>query len=224
MTIADAVWVATAQLHRDDASAQDFSVREIMEKAINGKLVTFTPGLQVHVSKHCVANKSPNSERHRILFATGRGRRRLFRPGDPFHADRTKGKIHPVTGNLPLEYRELIDWYDSAYSLHKNLLPIAPEPHSDARISESVKPKASGNTNAPSPAAVFVSSSGAFVIPEDLRRALGIHEGTRLDIRKDNDRLVLQPITTELIDRVAGSYRGRNSMVEARERDHRIER
>lgn len=220
MTIAEAVWIATAQLHRNDSSAQDFSVREIMEKATSGKLVSFTPGLQVHVSKHCVANKSPNSERHRMLFATARGRRRLFRPGDSFHADRSKGKTHPDKRDLPSEYQNLIDWYNSVYFVQSKqsggngsdsmTLPLGPQ---SKRVSHTA---VSG--------VAFVGTAGAFVIPEELRRELGIREGTRIAIYREKDRLILQPITEQFIASLAGCCKGGDSMVEAREREHRIEK
>jgi bifunctional DNA-binding transcriptional regulator/antitoxin component of YhaV-PrlF toxin-antitoxin module len=226
MTIADAVWVATAQLHRDDSSAQDFSVREIMEKATSGKLVSFTPGLQVHVSKHCVANKSPNSEQHRMLFATERGRRRLFRPGDPFHADRSKGKTHPERPDLPIEYRELIDWYESAYSRPgQSPFQVTPEPNPvPSELAAGISPPVATGENLLPSVTAFVSSGGALVIPESLRQALGVREGDRFSIRRSEGGLIIQPVNSEFVDRVAGSYRGKTSMVEARERDHRIER
>lgn len=226
MTIADAVWVATAQLHRDDLSAQDFSVQEIMGKATNGKLVGFTPGLQVHVSKHCVANKSPNSERHRMLFSTSRGRRRLFRPGDPFHADRSKGKIHPEKGDLPIEYRELIDWYENAYA--KN--PVAANERTSTVAHES-RPSVLSGGSVPvafaeqlTVASVVVGAGGEIVIPMNIRRKLGIKEGTRISLQSHNNCVVLQPVNEEFIDRLCGSYRGKTSLVEAWEHEHRVER
>src|SRR6266852_5875262 len=117
MTIANSVWLATAVLHRDNPQAADFSVGEIVEKATEERLVDgFKPGLPVHVSKHCVANKSPNPARYRMLFETTRGRRRLFRNGDAFDADRKQGKVRPEKQDLPPDYQPLVDWYESVYS------------------------------------------------------------------------------------------------------------
>ena len=220
MTIADAVWVATAQLHQNDSSACDFSVQEIIKKATSGKLVGFTPGLQVHVSKHCVANKSPNSERHRMLFATARGRRRLFKPGDPFHADRSKGKIHPERRDLPNEYRNLIDWYDSVYFVQSN----QDEGNGSGAMSSPAGPRSKQVSDTAVPGVAFVSAAGVLVIPEDLRRELGIREGTRIGIYREKDHLILQPITEAFIESLAGCCKGGPSMVEAREREHRMER
>jgi hypothetical protein len=80
MRVADAVWAATALLHRENPNAEDFEVREIVSRAIRENFVGgFRPGLQPHVSWHCVANKKPNGGRYRMLYETIRGRRRLLR-------------------------------------------------------------------------------------------------------------------------------------------------
>jgi hypothetical protein len=50
-----------------------------------------------------------------MLHQTGRGRRRLFRNGDPTHPERT-GKTHPNAGEIPEPYRYLIDWYEHDYN------------------------------------------------------------------------------------------------------------
>ena len=69
-----------------------------------------------------------------------------------------------------------------------------------------------------------VSSKGQIVIPADLREDFGIRPGTRVAIRREGDALVLQPVTAEFVEKVAGSYKGKTSMVAAREREHQIER
>jgi hypothetical protein len=42
-------------------------------------------------------------------------------------------------------------------------------------------------------------------------------------IQRENNHLVLQPITDELIQSLRGRLKGKTSLVEAREREHRIE-
>ena len=69
-----------------------------------------------------------------------------------------------------------------------------------------------------------VSSKGQIVIPSALREQLGIEAGTRLAIQRENNRLVLQPITDEFIHTLRGSLKGKTSLVEAREREHKIEK
>ncbi|HEY2934401.1 MAG TPA: hypothetical protein VGK99_21900 [Acidobacteriota bacterium] len=114
--VADEVWVATALLHRERPAEPDFNVREIVDRVaqenITGRL---RPGVQVHISLHCVANKRPNPGNYRMLFETSRGRRRLFRPSDPFHSYREGGKTCPRPEDLPEQYLELLRWYENEY-------------------------------------------------------------------------------------------------------------
>jgi hypothetical protein len=51
-----------------------------------------------------------------MLSETGRGRRRLFKPGDKFHRDRKEGKTHPSVEDLPAKYRYLVNWYEHSYA------------------------------------------------------------------------------------------------------------
>jgi AbrB family looped-hinge helix DNA binding protein len=69
-----------------------------------------------------------------------------------------------------------------------------------------------------------VSSKGQIVIPATLREQLGIQAGTRLAIQRENNHLVLQPITDEFIHSLRGCLKSKTSLVEAREREHRIEK
>ena len=116
--VADEVWIATALLHRRHPDRDDFTVGEIVRQAEAEKVAggPLRPGVQVHVYQHCVANKAPDSGRYRMLFETSKGRRRLFRPGDPCHPRRYSGKDVPRGDEIPLAYRELIDWYRTEYA------------------------------------------------------------------------------------------------------------
>jgi hypothetical protein len=93
-----------------------FSVSEIVERArrenISGEL---RPGVQVHAYLHCVANLAPNPGRYRMLYATGKNVRRLFREGDDFHPDRRSGKTKPSKENIPSAYHLLLDWYQDKF-------------------------------------------------------------------------------------------------------------
>ena len=70
----------------------------------------------------------------------------------------------------------------------------------------------------------IVSSKGQVVIPASLREELGIEAGSRVAIQRDNNHLILQPITKEFIRSLRGCCKGEDSLVEAREREHRIEK
>jgi AbrB family looped-hinge helix DNA binding protein len=69
-----------------------------------------------------------------------------------------------------------------------------------------------------------VSSKGQIVIPAELRAELGIATGTRVAIQRQDNHLILQPITEEFIDSLMGCCKGEPSLVEFREREHRKER
>lgn len=117
--VADEVWIAAALLQRERPDQEDFSVGEIVARA-ERENVTGTgqlrPSVRVHAAQHCVANKRPNPGRYRMLFETGRGRRRLFRADDPYHPERKSGKVVPNDGDIPEPYRELLDWYEAEYA------------------------------------------------------------------------------------------------------------
>jgi hypothetical protein len=113
--VADEVWFATALLHRENPTREDFTVAEIVERAraenAPGELRS---GVQVHAYLHCVANRPPNPGRYRILYATGKNTRRLFREGDDYDPQRRGGKVTPES--LPAKYMPLMDWYREKYA------------------------------------------------------------------------------------------------------------
>jgi AbrB family looped-hinge helix DNA binding protein len=69
-----------------------------------------------------------------------------------------------------------------------------------------------------------VSSKGQVVIPAEVREKLGIEAGTRISVRIEKDHLILEPINEDYIRRLRGSLKGPDSLVEAREREHRLEK
>lgn len=58
-----------------------------------------------------------------------------------------------------------------------------------------------------------VTSKGQLVIPARLRRKLGIRKGTRVSLKEQDGRLILQPITAEFIRSLRGSLKGGASML-----------
>lgn len=114
--VADEVWIAAALLHRQHPDRLDFTVTEIVRRAESEKVSggPLRSGVQTHAYSHCVANRAPGSARYRMLIETAKGRRRLFRPGDPCHRGRI-GKTAPRDDEIPPRYRELIDWYRRDY-------------------------------------------------------------------------------------------------------------
>ena len=111
--VADEVWIAAALLHREHPQALDFSLKEIEERLEREGLTDGRrPGVYPHLSVHCVANRPPNGGRYRMLFETAPSRRRLFRPGDPYHPRRERGKTVPKRTEIPAKYHPLLDWYE----------------------------------------------------------------------------------------------------------------
>ncbi len=117
--VADEVWIAAALLHRRYPDREDFTVGEIVRRAADERVTgaaAVRPGVQSHAYLHCVANRPPNPGRYRMLVETSKGRRRLFRPGDPCHPLRAAGKAVPEARAVPAPYRGLIDWYRRDYA------------------------------------------------------------------------------------------------------------
>ncbi|MCY4587396.1 MAG: hypothetical protein OXB98_15265 [Bryobacterales bacterium] len=114
--VGDEVWIATALLHRENPDREDFEVQEIVERVgklnLSGRL---RGGVAPHAYLHCVANRPPKPNPYRMLYATGKSRRRLYRDGDPCHPERS-GKVRPQRGEIPEEYRGLLDWYEKDYA------------------------------------------------------------------------------------------------------------
>jgi hypothetical protein len=119
---ADAVWAATALLHRERASESDFALREIVDRVQAERRLGEHQRTTVyaHVTQHCVANVVPNSGKYRMLFETVKGRRRLFRDNDPYDHQRA-GKTIPGPDALPVEFRSLLEWYRSEYAVARSL-------------------------------------------------------------------------------------------------------
>ena len=54
------------------------------------------------------------------------------------------------------------------------------------------------------------TTKGQIVIPAEIRRKLGIKEGTRirLDLDEEAGQIILKPITGEVMSKLRGKYRG----------------
>jgi hypothetical protein len=231
MTIAEATWIATALLHRENSSAQDFSVAEIKEKAKQEGLIDPTKsGLQVHISKHCVANKSANPSTHRMLFGTATGRRRLFRMGtDQSHPDRQRGKIRPEKSDLPPKFQDLVEWYDAVYTHGGNADPNMTEQSNPTYEIQSALKLASTDTSLQILTGLLakpliLDAAGNLVIPRKLLGEFGLPTDATFSARREKTHLVVQPITEDFIRSLIGSCKGEDDLLDARERGHRKER
>jgi AbrB family looped-hinge helix DNA binding protein len=59
-----------------------------------------------------------------------------------------------------------------------------------------------------------VSTKGQFVIPAEMRTALGIRPGTRIAVTQEGSRITLQPVTSALVEETRGMLKGRGRLAE----------
>ena len=69
-----------------------------------------------------------------------------------------------------------------------------------------------------------VTTKGQLVIPSKLRRKYSIREGTQVAFLEQENRLVLQPLTPQLIRSLRGSLKGEPSALKALLEDRKQER
>jgi len=118
--IADRIWIATALLHQEFPSRSDFKKDEIRQKMEDERLAEGVgrSTISAHLDQHCIANVPPSSGKYRMLYETSPGGKlRLFRPGDLTHPGRVPlrkpSKIVPKREEIPPQYWQLLDWYES---------------------------------------------------------------------------------------------------------------
>ena len=57
-----------------------------------------------------------------------------------------------------------------------------------------------------------------------MRTSLGIRPGTRIAVMQDGSRIVLEPVSEELVDRTRGLFSGKPSLSEELKRQRRQEK
>lgn len=115
MRLPDKVWIAAATLHKRLPYREDLGVHQILRvyKDVFGRW-DMSPGVPATILQHAVANRPPSPGTTRMLYATRRGWRRLYKLGDDC-ADGRTGRYAPVYDHLPDRFKELLDWYESVY-------------------------------------------------------------------------------------------------------------
>jgi AbrB family looped-hinge helix DNA binding protein len=68
-----------------------------------------------------------------------------------------------------------------------------------------------------------VSTKGQFVIPSGMRSALGIKPGTRICVTQDGTKIILEPVTAELVEKTRGMLKGKAHLTEKLRREWRRE-
>lgn len=66
-----------------------------------------------------------------------------------------------------------------------------------------------------------VSTKGQLVIPSEMRASLGIEPGMRIAVTQDGSRIVLEPVSEELVDKTRGLFAGKPSLTEELKRGRR---
>lgn len=66
-----------------------------------------------------------------------------------------------------------------------------------------------------------VSTKGQFVIPAEMRSALGIKPGTRIAVTHERGKIILQPVTAELVEETRGILKGGPSLSKSLLRERR---
>jgi AbrB family looped-hinge helix DNA binding protein len=59
-----------------------------------------------------------------------------------------------------------------------------------------------------------VSTKGQFVIPAEMRAALGIKPGTRIAVTREGSTITLQPVTAALVEETRGMLKGKGHLAE----------
>ncbi len=121
LTVAEAVWIGTALLQKK-AGAENrnvgFDTGTIVVHVFSLRLTKGQyKSIWQHVNQHCVANRPPHQNRTRMLFAQGRGFRRLFREGDRSDEGRRDAPFHPEWHKLPPEYQYLQHWFEEEWNI-----------------------------------------------------------------------------------------------------------
>jgi len=66
-----------------------------------------------------------------------------------------------------------------------------------------------------------VSTKGQFVIPAEMRASLGIKPGMRIAVTQEEGRLIIEPVSAELVDKTRGLFRGGPSLSDELKRERR---
>ena len=69
-----------------------------------------------------------------------------------------------------------------------------------------------------------VSTKGQFVIPSEMRQALGIVPGSRVALTLEDGVILLRPVSERLVDETCGMFRGGPSLADELQRERRADK
>lgn len=62
------------------------------------------------------------------------------------------------------------------------------------------------------------------MIPAEMRVTLGLKPGTRVYIRQEGSRIILEPISEQLVDKLHGVFKGGPSMADDLQKERRSDK
>lgn len=114
--IAVAVWIAVASLHAERGMGESFTSQDILEEILRQGLTRAARhSVSAYVCNLCVANVPGAQGCHRKTYRVDRGKYRLYKKGDYYHASRQDMRMAPLPAEMPDEYKHLRSWYDDEY-------------------------------------------------------------------------------------------------------------
>jgi AbrB family looped-hinge helix DNA binding protein len=69
-----------------------------------------------------------------------------------------------------------------------------------------------------------VSTKGQLVIPAEMRASLGLKPGTRVAVRLEGSRIILEPVSEKLVDKLHGIFKGGPSMADELQKERRSDK
>lgn len=110
------IWIASRIL----SEQREFFTKKELMVYIEREFEDTRPGISIHISSCCVANKPSNHpSNYNYLYWISRGEYRIYRDGDNTHPDKIGWPSQPLVEGIPVKYRYLTDKYFS-----KELLSI----------------------------------------------------------------------------------------------------
>ena len=69
-----------------------------------------------------------------------------------------------------------------------------------------------------------VSTKGQLVIPAEMRASLGLKPGTRIAVRLEGSRIILEPVSKKLVAKLRGITKGGPSMADELQLERRSDK
>lgn len=176
-----AVWLATALLHQENHQKDAFSAKEIFQKVKQLNLLSVSDStINMHITSHCVASTKASPDKHRKLTRVQSGWYRLFREGDSFHETRSNGHTAPLAEMIPLEFKNVVDWYHQQYNV--------------TNVSKSITEPVSSEINNQINSELYlieIGDNNTIKLPDSFVKDFKIKQGQQLIFQASNDGTVI---------------------------------